>query len=65
MHGNGAHLHIPLEMNSEEEMQLAKVTHLEFAFKARLQLVDHIYIICQNDKVVYIHHNVVTSLLNI
>ena len=55
-------------MNAEKEMQLAKVAHLKFALKASLQLVDHVHVVCQNDKVVYIYdhnHNAVKNLQNV
>ena len=55
MQGNGAGPPILLEMNSEEEMQLAEVSHLDFALEARLQLVDHVYLTCQNDEIIYIY----------
>ena len=49
MHGNGADPHIPPKMNSEEEMQLAKVTHLKFELVARLQC--HFYVNLMHFKV--------------
>lgn len=65
MHDDDARPSIPLEMNFGEKIQLAEVIHLKFALEARLQLVGHIYIDCQNDKVVYIYdynYNVVEIL---
>ena len=67
-HGNGASPPISLKMNFKKGMQLAEVTHFEFVLKARLQLVDHIHITCQNYEFVYTHdynHNVVVNLQNI
>ena len=65
MNGHGARPPIPLKINSEEEMQPAEVTHLEFVLKARLQLVHHVYIAYQNDEVIninYYNHNVIVTL---
>ena len=60
---NGTGSPIPLEMNSEEEMQLTDIIHLEFVLEARLQFVNQI--VCQNDEVIYIYdnnHNVMANL---
>jgi hypothetical protein len=54
MYDNGVGSPIPFELTFEEEMQFIKVTHLEFVLKARLQLIDHVHIACQNDEVLYI-----------
>ena len=65
MYDNGVHPPIPFEMNSEEQMQFAEVAHLEFALEARLQLIDHVHIVCHHDKVVHMYnynYNVVASL---
>jgi hypothetical protein len=65
MHDNGVGLHIPLKMNSNEEIQLVEVTHLELALEARFQLIDHVHISCQNDEILYIYdynHNIMASL---
>lgn len=53
MYDYGANQYFPFQMNSAKKMQFAEVTHLEFLLEARLQLVDHIQIVDQNDEVVY------------
>ena len=68
MHGDGAQPPIPLKMTTNIEMQFAEVVYHEFTLEANLQLVDHVYVACQNDEVVYIYdhnHNVVATLENI
>ena len=55
MYDYGTDHYFPLKLNSERKMQLTNITHLEFMLEARLQLVDHIQIVYQNDKVLYIY----------
>ena len=65
MHDNGAGPPIILRVNSEEKMQLNKVTHFKIVLEAIFQFIDDVHIVCQNDDVVHIYdynHNVVVNL---